>query len=98
MPRKRKTLDEQIGLLSGKKKDINKRLETLRVRQNRELRKLDTREKIVGGALLFSEASADPDFARDLCARFERRIAPKDRPLLAKKMEGWKKSGRSLGL
>ena len=42
-------------------------------------RKLDTRRKIIAGALVFSEANVDPDFAKDLCARFERRLAPKDR-------------------
>ena len=34
MPRTRKTFDERIGLLSGKRSEIDTRIETLRSRQN----------------------------------------------------------------
>src|ERR1700691_158324 len=90
MPRTRKTFEERIGLLSGKRSQIDTRIETLRNRQNGQRRKLDTRRKIIGGSLVFSEASADPDFAKDLCARFERRLAPKDKGLFVELMQEWR--------
>jgi hypothetical protein len=96
MPRKRKTLDERIGLLSGKKGDINKQIDKLRSKRNGERRKLDTRQKIIGGSIVFSEASMDPDFAKILYPRFERRLAPKDRGLFVELLREWR--GSSTGV
>jgi hypothetical protein len=96
MPRKRKTLDERIGHLSGKKSDINKQIETLRSKRNGERRKLNTHRQIVGGGIVFSEASADPDFAKILYPRFQRRLAARDRGLFTELMEQWR--GSSAGV
>lgn len=90
MPQKRKTLDERIGHLSGKKSDISKQLDTLRSKRDGEQRKLETRRKIIGGGIIFSEASADPDFAKTLYPRFEKRLAARDRGLFIELMEEWR--------
>jgi hypothetical protein len=90
MPRTRKTFDERIGLLSGKRSEISTRIETLRNRQNGEQRKLDTRRKIIGGGLVFAEAKDDPDFAKILYARFERRLAARDKGMFIELMQEWR--------
>lgn len=91
MPRTRKTFEEQIGLLSGKRSELNTRIETLRSRQNGTRRKLDTRRKIIAGALVLTHANVNRDYAKELCALFDKCLAPKDRAIFTELMQEWRR-------
>ena len=91
MPRTRKTFEEQIGLLSGKRSELNTRIETLRSRQNGTRRKLDTRRKIIAGALVLTHANVNRDYAKELSALFDKCLAPKDRAIFMELMQEWRR-------
>lgn len=78
-------LDARIEAARKKAEQATARLQALEAKANAEARKLDTRRKVILGALLIDEAEKDERFARALIALLERISRDQDR----KAFEGW---------
>ncbi len=87
MPRTRKTVDDRIGFLNGKRRDIDKKIGTLRTRQNGERRKLDTRRKLILGGAVMAHAKLDAEFAKALRVALHKAVAPRDKAIVGDLME-----------
>lgn len=71
--------DAQREKLLAQKAQIEARLKDLDAREKAQQRKLDTRRKIVAGAIALEHAEIDPTFGAELAALLNRLVKPHER-------------------
>lgn len=80
--RRRKTLDEQIEELRQKKEDLAKQLGRKEARKKQTTRKVDTRRKIIHGAVVEGRAKVSRGFFEELAGAMRAAvIRPEDKAL-----------------
>lgn len=80
--KRRKTLDEQIEELRHKKEDLAKQLGAKEARKKQTARKIDTRRKIIRGAVAEAHANVSSGFGEELAGAVRAAVTrPQDRVL-----------------
>jgi hypothetical protein len=80
--KRRKTLDEQIEELRHKKEDLAKQLGAKEARKKQTARKIDTRRKIIRGAVAEAHANVSSGFGEELAGAVRAAVTrPQDRAL-----------------
>lgn len=77
-----KSSEKQLEALKAKKKQIEAKITALNSRQQKEAKRLDTRRKVVAGAIALEHCEHDPNFKELLGSLLDRFLTrPVDREL-----------------
>lgn len=77
-----KSSEKQLEALKAKKKQIEAKITALNARQQKEAKRLDTRRKVVAGAIALEHCEHDPNFKELLGSLLDRFLTrPVDREL-----------------